>query len=134
MITPKGEFTVADYIDAGPYYGSLSDDELRGCVNGMGPAWFPQHLRDLLDEHFDMFRDAVAIHDIGYTYGTTAADKVAEDERFLRNCRRCVNHHVVWWRHPFVFLEKRAVAYTLYLWVKECGDSAFWEGKMRYEN
>ena len=130
----KGIYTVSDYIDQGPYYPDMSWSEVDHAYNGVGPEKWPEHIREKLDEHLSMFRDAVVIHDCDYDRGLTEEDKRDADERFLRNCRRCVNHHVAWYRHPLFWLEKRAVAYALYLAVRDFGDSAFWAGKNRPKN
>lgn len=126
----KGEFSVNQYIDEGKFYPIMSYDEVREAFNGIGPEFFPPRIRELLDLCFMVFRDAVIIHDCDYQRGLTKEDKIEADLRFLKNMRLCVWHkHSIW--QIAKMLRFFGYAKILYLFVRDFGDRAFFEGKLK---
>lgn len=126
----KGVYKVALWIDTGRYYDDMSWSEIDHAYNGMGAEWMPEAIREWLDEHFEIFRDAVIIHDCDYERGLTEVDKEDADKRLRRNMRRCIRHKVPIWR----FLNRWRLygeALLMYEAVHEFGDEAFWQGKRK---
>ena len=126
-----GIYTVADYIDEGPYYPDMSWSEVDASYNGMGPEKWPEFARELLDEWFHIFRDGVIIHDCGFDRGLTESDFFSENIRMKDNFKACVIHTVPWWR----FLTRRLLYKIVDLLFEavsgDTGRNAFWEGKLK---
>lgn len=116
------------YIDTGPYYDDLNDDEIKAACNGMGPEWMHESFRKKLDKLYYKFKESVEIHDVGYKYGTTRHDKDAEDTRMLWNMRKAAFYESDSIKE-FFFLWSSAKA--CYIMVKYGGDAAFWYGKQK---
>ena len=97
-------------------------------VNGCGPGGWKY---DLIPDHLYglSIHEACDIHDWDYAVGVSDADKVAADERFLRNLNAIINAYHGW--HSFLNFRRRVVAYAFYKAVALAGDESFWSGKER---
>jgi len=71
--------------------------------------------------------EACRIHDYGYHFGKTMADKEQADSDFLFNIRRTIIHETRWTK--FLNWNRRKRAYIYYLAVAKLGKEAFLEGK-----
>jgi hypothetical protein len=112
------------YIDQGRYYPNLNIEEIDRACNGMGAEWMHKELRKTLDKCFDIFEDAVIIHDIDYSYGNCPTDKEDADSRFLHNMRLSCWHEIPWYL-PIKYLRFMGYAKLLYLAVDLGGQTAF---------
>jgi len=56
-------------------------------INGVGPAWFPKRLREVLTKFSLVFFDTGSWHkhDIAYTKGGYLKDKIVADLQFLKD-------------------------------------------------
>ena len=60
--------------------------------NGIGAAFFPAGLRQMLDRRNPAIQAPAAIHDLDYTRGGSVADRLRADRKFLKNCFRAGNY------------------------------------------
>lgn len=113
-------------------YLSATTEERAIVCNGVGPASWPDEVRNVLNSAWltlgISFKLAADMHDWDYAVGRTEADKIAADKRFRRNCRAMVWYYTPLWRWRLL-LKRLALGKSLYLAVKYGGGPAFWAGK-----
>lgn len=68
----------------------------RDC-NGIGAAWMPDRLRDLLGERYPELVVVADIHDRRYSEGGTEADRQAADAEFRANGMKMAKYVYSWY-------------------------------------
>lgn len=65
------------------YWFRLSNDAKIAAYNGVGPEFFPDWLRGILDTIYYWASDPVGVHDVEYNYSRS---RIMADLRLLANC------------------------------------------------
>jgi len=66
--------------------------------NGIGPAFFPEKLREKTTKFLSLFEPAALIHDLRNFESDGSEEKFhLANAEFLANCRRCVEDKYAWW-------------------------------------
>ena len=66
--------------------------------NGIGPAFFPDKLREQTTKFLSLFEPAALIHDLRNFRSDGSEEQFhAANDEFLANCRRCVEDKYAWW-------------------------------------
>jgi hypothetical protein len=108
-------------------FESVSDSDLLKKVNGIGPEYFPDSIRELFDDLFQIFSPAALLHDIAYASqekSIDAFDRANAD--FYSNCKTIINCQNYW---IFKRWYREHQAYLLFSAVQEWGFEAFLRGK-----
>ena len=115
-------------------FWNSSLEEREEICNGIGPAGWPEGLRNLFNKPWltygVSFVPAADIHDWDYAKGTTKEDKRIADKRFYHNCKVLVYKHTSWWK-ILLLLKRLERAKEFYLAVKFGGKKAYWAGKIK---
>lgn len=86
-------------LEADASFWTASAELLSRVLNGIGPDWFPDWLRELITANQGRFAMAAAIHDWAFYLSVGDRDEFhAANWQFLRNCRRVVRATVPAWR------------------------------------
>lgn len=82
-------------LESDPSFWNASPEQLSRVLNGIGPDWFPDWLREKITDHLDRFAEAAGIHDWDYYLSLGKVDEFnAVNFRFLRNCRQTIRKTV----------------------------------------
>lgn len=73
-------------------------EELAADFNGIGPEWFPEWVRQLLDDAYPFFLSSAMIHDDDYRHGDGSVVGFLDANRRLgENCRKAVLEEFGWY-------------------------------------
>jgi hypothetical protein len=100
----------------------LSKYEQTHYGNGIGPAWWPPWLRNLITGFCSRFflEASWQRHDHGYQWGGTEIDRINADGRFLIAMRRDVSR-ARWYLKPIAWV----LCYSFYIAVRFGGCKSF---------
>ena len=88
----------ADTLDFVENYMHTPYTVAAKVCNGIGPSWFPQHLRELVSKLNPSLVVVAQNHDLGYYYGTgSAGDFKRKNDAFRINGRRVAEAKYGWY-------------------------------------
>lgn len=89
----------ADTLDFAENYLKTTPYTVAAKVcNGIGPSWFPQHLRELISKLNPSLVVVAQNHDLGYYYGTgSAGDFQRKNDAFRINGKRVAEAKYGWY-------------------------------------
>jgi len=87
----------------------LDTERVRRVCNGIGPAWAPQTVRDILNRFAPPLVVTSWIHDLDYDTGGAEADRIAADDRMYHNGLKVANFLFPWWHYKRYRYRRRAL-------------------------
>ena len=112
---------------APPSYWETPKEKIDRITGGCGPGGFGDWLVPDTIYGLSVFQSC-RIHDYMYHIGKSLTDKEEADRVFLNNMIRQIRDGTKW---KWLMFFRRQRAKTYYLFVKEFGGPAFWDGKNR---
>lgn len=75
-----------------------TDEEILSLVNGIGPGWFPESLRKLINKFNPSLIVPSMIHDLQWSYGDGTRQHFKEsNEQFKRNGYKLADYNYPWY-------------------------------------
>lgn len=109
---------------------SLTFEQMGRAYNGIGPAWFPEVLRDALDALNPDLTPVAFIHDNRWTYGDGSRQWFDDSNReFRENGCRMARAKYGWWNPARYVLTYRAATFANLC--RKYGWNAYQEGLKR---
>lgn len=108
------DFDLADELDfvCNEFYNTSYEVAARVC-NGLGPSWFPEYLRNLLDRMNPTLRPVWANHDIGFRNGDgTWGDFIRKNAAFRINGKLAAKHRYKWYDPRRYWVMKQAAKFA----------------------
>ena len=101
-------------LQGGELLEMCTDKELQRICNGIGPQWFPEHLRNLIDRFNPTLRQVADLHDLMYYF----AD--GSDEAFHRANAAFASNGITMAKDRYAWYDPRR--YWVMLKAKEFAD------------